>query len=616
MKLTSIRLPTLSLLVAGLLLSGCPAPGPKPGDQEYTTRQTGIQQAEELLRSAEQANSQQRETAMLQAAELFADEQQLKRAQTTLAGIDPNRLPLRPLADYVLLSAELALQEDNFSVARDLLTNRELERQQLQLPIATQQRWHKQRADVFDLLGEEQNALKEYIALSALLDDNQEIARIHNRLWQTLGRIPQGTVQQLIDKEQDPVRRGWYMLSDLSRSNQGDIHRLQQEIDRWRNDWPDHPATLNPPQALSAIKQIVANLPQHLALLLPLHGNHGTAGATVRDGFMAAYYQVINRQGTPPKLRIYDTSQAENISAVYHNAVNNGAALVIGPLRKENVDALNNLNALPVPVVTLNYLADKSVTPAQNLFQFGLSAADEAREVARRAWLEGHRTAMAIIPQTDLGERALTAFQGEWESRGGTLVVTARYQKSQVDFSEVIKPALLVHQSEQRARQLSRLLGKRLKATPERRRQDLDMVFMQADHVQARQIKPMLDFFYAADLPVYATSQVYSGTVDPGKDRDLEKVKFSAMPWTLPGATLGTTTPESGLHPTYQQLFALGIDAYQIHQSVLQMKVLPETRLFGSTGTLRLDNGRILREQPWAVFRNGKVKPASRNPGP
>lgn len=608
------RLPVLSLLVTTLLLSGCPTPGPKPGG-EYPVPDARIHRAEQLLGEAENYASPQRDIMQLQAAELFLREQQLERAKTVLAKINSDRLPLQALADYVLLSAEQASATDNFFTARDLLNNRELIQQQHQLPIETQRRWRRQRGDLFDLLGQELSAIEEYIILSSLLDNEQAIKETHDRLWQALGRVPRNNIQELLKKEQDPVHRGWYVLANLSRANQGDIGRLQRQLDSWRTNWPNHPATRYPPEGLTAIRRIAANLPRHLALLLPLGGDHGAAGATVRDGFMAAYYQVLSHKGTPPKIRIYDTSEYDNIATVYQRAVDNGSALVIGPLKKENVEALNRLGTLPVPVVTLNYLTDGSVAQTNNLFQFGLSVADEARQAAQRAWLEGHRRALAITPQTDLGERTLEAFRNEWERKGGTLVSAAHYQKSEVDFSSVVKPMLLVHQSEQRARQLSQLLGKSLNATPWRRRQDVDMIFMQASPIQARQIKPMLDFFYAANLSVYATSQVYSGAVDPGKDRDLEKVRFPAMPWTLPGGGLEAIKPDTNLHPTYQQLFALGMDAYQIHQGVLQMRVLPQTRLFGSTGTLSLSGTRIVREQPWAEFRHGKVRLARQESG-
>lgn len=607
------RLAVAGLLTTGLLLGGCQSGGPSSADEQaYTNGQILIQQAEQLVRQSARQASPQRELLRLEAAEIFAQQQQLSKAQQTLDTIDQSRLSLAMLARYNLLGAELALADDNFFTAHDLLTHPALEQHWQELPIATQQQWHQYRAEVFDLLGDEQRSIDEYIALSATLNDPKAISDIHQKLWVVLSHMPQKTLDQLIDSEPNRVRRGWYTLAGTSRQSHGDIFQLRSELDKWRSDWSWHPAALSPPAGLDTIEEIADNLPRNLALMLPMSGQLKTAGSTVLDGFMAAYYEVLARNGTPPNIKVYDTDSGEAITELYQRAVVEGADLVIGPLKKERVAELNQLSNLPIPSVSLNYLTDEETLAAENLFQFGISVADEARQVAQRAWLEGHRNAFAIVPDTDLGKRTLAAFRTEWENRGGTLVVDTAYPKNLLDFSKTIKPALLVDQSQTRAKQLSRLLGKSLKASPERRRRDLDMVFVHANPVQGRQIKPMLDFFYAADVPVYATSQIYSGAVDPGKDRDLDKIKFCAMPWTLPGTIADDLKPDTKLHPSYQQLYALGLDAYQIHQGVLQMEALPNTRLFGSTGTLRLEQGRILRDQPWAVFRNGRVKAARR----
>jgi len=74
--------------------------------------------------------------------------------------------------------------------------------------------------------------------------------------------------------------------------------------------------------------------------------------------------------------------------------VDEGAELIIGPLGREQVSQLSALEQLPVPTLAVNYSEDSE--PAGNLYQFGLSAEDEARQVAQRAWVEGHRTAMIL----------------------------------------------------------------------------------------------------------------------------------------------------------------------------------------------------------------------------
>ena len=58
-------------------------------------------------------------------------------------------------------------------------------------------------------------------------------------------------------------------------------------------------------------------------------------------------------------------------------------------------------------------------------------------------------------------------------------------------------------------------------------------MFLAATPQQARQIKPTLAFQYAGDLPVYATSHLYTGTNNPTQDQDLNGIRFCETPWLL-----------------------------------------------------------------------------------
>src|SRR5690606_7499235 len=153
------------------------------------------------------------------------------------------------------------------------------------------------------------------------------------------------------------------------------------------------------------------------------------------------------------------------------------------------------------------------------LYQFGLAVEDEARQAARQAFLEGHRFALVLVPSQDWSERSATSFIDEWNRLGGTIVHSSQFVGSG-DYSQVIKSAMLIERSQARAQELERLFGTNLQFQT-RRRQDIDMIFLIADPVQARQIKPTLAFHYAGSIPVYATSQVYSGVPDVKADRDL-----------------------------------------------------------------------------------------------
>ena len=125
--------------------------------------------------------------------------------------------------------------------------------------------------------------------------------------------------------------------------------------------------------------------------------------------------------------------------------------------------------------------------------------------------------------------------------------------------------------------------------------------------VVGRQIKPALDFLYASDVPVVATSHIYNGIEQADLDRDLTGVEFSAMPWTLPGQLATELTPDTRLHTAYRHLYAVGHDAFLLHRNLRELQSQQEASIFGATGLLSLSNGVIRRQQKWAEFQRGKV---------
>ncbi|MEJ2178476.1 MAG: penicillin-binding protein activator, partial [Gammaproteobacteria bacterium] len=89
-----------------------------------------------------------------------------------------------------------------------------------------------------------------------------------------------------------------------------------------------------------------------------------------------------------------------------------------------------------------------------------------------------------------------------------------------------------VNQSVSRERVLSAQLGINLEFTP-RRRDDFDLLFFAGNSRQARLLVPQLRFFQAHNLPIYATSNIFSGEVNPAVDADLDKLVFGDMRWMV-----------------------------------------------------------------------------------
>jgi hypothetical protein len=118
----------------------------------------------------------------------------------------------------------------------------------------------------------------------------------------------------------------------------------------------------------------------------------------------------------------------------------------------------------------------------------------------------------------------------------------------------------------------------------------------------------LLAFHFAQDLPVYASSRIYRGKPDPRGDADLNGVRFTDTPWTL-GSSAGQQTVDDyidrGGSPS-KNLYAMGIDAFQLAPRIPQILYTPGLRFRGNTGTLTLSaQGVVVRQPSWAVFRGG-----------
>lgn len=341
--------------------------------------------------------------------------------------------------------------------------------------------------------------------------------------------------------------------------------------------------------------------PKKIVVLLPLKGKYGESGQAVKNGFMAAFYANKGQSTSQPVVKVVDTSE-QNVNVAYEKAVNEGADLIVGPLDKDQVQTLIKSTRLTVPTLALNTVTDQKVN---NLYQFGLSQLDEADQVAQRAASDGHRQALVIAPAGAWGAGIVSSFKNRWQSVGGTIVDQVNYQNPR-QLSDQIRQVLHVANKKSRAHKVEN----DSKQPVSRRRQDIDMIFLVAEPVKAREIVPLLKFYYAGNIPVYATSLVYSGRLNPDQDTDLNNVAFGDMPWVLgglPNNLDGIKTNVSELWKTsYAQnpkLYALGVDAYQLSQNLYQV---PADGFRGATGTLYIqDNRHVYRKLSWAKVRGG-----------
>lgn len=609
-NLSTNTLATLMIATLAVSLASCGSNPPQPEKRKPTAVKTqpAKPSAAKLLNQANQLQSPERESLMLEAAQAYIDARQYNRARDLLVDMNSDALPDLDYIKHTDLLSTVALHQGSNFLAHGILTKPRLEQQWPNMEPQTEVSLREKRAQVFALLGEAQNSVAERIQLSGLIDNKNQRQANQDVLWQNLMSIPFAELQQLSQDENGQAARGWYSLAAINKNNQIDLEQQREQLQQWLSVWRQHPAHENLPSDLRLLQSLIEQQPQQVALLLPMQGKLAEAGEAVRDGFYAAYYEALRNGRNTPEVRQYDSSG--DAIAAYQQAVADGADLVIGPIDKEKVTEISLMPSLEVPVLSLNYPDTPPAEPLKGFYQFGLAVEDEARQVARQAFLEGHRQAMVIIPTQEWSERSARAFADEWEKLGGAVVNRTQFQTG-ANYSGLVKDAMLIEQSQIRTREMHELLGIPLQSSP-RSRSDVDMIFLIADPAQARQIKPTFAFHYAGKIPVYSTSQVYSGQPNPKADRDLNGIRFNTMPWLF-----DTTSPEKqavAQHTksaaVYGRLHALGADAFRLYARLPQLEKVPDMRIYGATGALHmLGDRRIEREQIWVRFRNGEAQP-------
>ncbi len=449
-------------------------------------------------------------------------------------------------------------------------------------------------------------------SLNTLINDEAQILENQEIILRDLQELGASEISALTNKPFDKTMQGWITLAYIAKTA-GDEQQAQQQIDQWMEKFPDHPVNLSILKTIIGQQPEALGRPAKIALILPLKGRFGKAAQAVQDGFLATYYSQKD-DAHRPVLKIYDEGDdPRQIQAIYQQAINDGAEFVVGPLNKDSVNTLIQQSEFPAPVLALNY-SETAQAPNGNFFQMSLSPEQEAKQVAEHAWLDGHHKAAVIIPNTAWGERVFAAFRERWEELGGEVVEHQTYDAQKSDYGLPIKKLLNLDESEKRADDLKRVVNTNFEFES-RRRKDVDMIFMGAFSRQGRLLRPQLRFHRAAEIPVYATSHVYSGTLQPNMDRDMNDVKFSDMPWTLSHSKSNNELksrieklwPDSSQR--YVRMYALGIDAFNVISELNRMRRNQFSSYQGETGLLYLDvNNRLLRRLVWAEFVDGKPR--------
>ena len=462
------------------------------------------------------------------------------------------------------------------------------------------------QSNILALTGNRLEAATSLMLLSQI-DSSTAPQPLHDEIWEHLKSLDTRQLKEATSNAMGFEIQGWLELALAVRGPQVSLDNQGRQVRQWQNNWPGHPAAQILPAELQLLTELALTRPEQIVLALPFKGRLASAGKAIRDGFLAAYYTDDTTDREKTDIRIIDTSE-RSFSELYAELSDSPADLIVGPLDKQELEQLSSMHTLPVPVLGLNYLPANSRVP-EGLHQFGLSAEDEARQLAERLAQESIRQALVLIPYGDWGNRVEDALQERMTELDLKILDIERFMPEE-NFRSVTADLLGITRSRDRAIQVERTIGLNVEFEP-RRRQDAQGIVMVAAPTVARQFKPLFAFYYGGDLPVYSPSIIYEGTPDASRDRDLNGVVFTDIPWVLePSLALREQAREhfSNTGGQLGRLFAMGADAWQIAKRLPLLRQIDDATITGLTGTLSMQaDGSIHREQLWARFRNGEA---------
>ena len=305
--------------------------------------------------------------------------------------------------------------------------------------------------------------------------------------------------------------------------------------------------------------------PMKLALLLPLSGGQAGAAAAVRDGFLTGYYGEARRK---PELRFYDT--AAGAGAAYARAVAEGNDFVVGPLGRDEVDAVFADDTPQVPLLALNR---GNRTPPPGSAAFSLSPEDEGISIAQYLIQRGAKHVLVYSGGEDAQRRSAGAAKAQLERRG-------------VQVTEDIAAA-----------------------------QGVDALLLAAKAPQVRALLPRLALAGISATTRVATSQITSGTGKPADDMALDGIVFPTETWSargvdgLPSQASAAARVDTAKGPA-ARLFAFGFDAWRVTAYLERLALSANAEIAGATGRLSLDGfGNVLRQPSWSRFSGGVAVP-------
>jgi uncharacterized protein len=327
--------------------------------------------------------------------------------------------------------------------------------------------------------------------------------------------------------------------------------------------------------------------PNQLAVLLPLSGSAAGAGVAVRDGFLSQYYAEHRRR---PRVQFYDTlSSAAGARNAASKAIADGAQMLVGPLTRDEVNAVSSQAEVTVPILFLNRGQN---APAAGNLNFALSPDEEGWISADRFANRNQMSVIIFTQHDDTALRTVAAFKDQYKVRGGQIIAEQFVEGEAADL-----PAKIL-------------------ALSSGSNANTSVIYIVLKAPQARILMTQVKISSLVNAPKLSSSLILNGA-SASQDMVLDGVEMPELPWLLNQyGGLGNADSVSKTMPNIrgpaQRLFAFGADAWQLSAYLDRLQKDAGFILAGATGNLRVDSmGNVQRDPSWAVFSGGRPRVAA-----
>ena len=443
-----------------------------------------------------------------------------------------------------------------------------------------------QRADVLRIKASAYRQLGMIIA--ALRFDAERLRYLEADQLNAETRRILGELEQLPDRILLDLSIGTDLLAGLAHALQLKTTSTTDEdaISQWLRKYRAHPllnARLTDYEFLTE-----AALPDDfkVTVLLPLSGDWANAGRAIRDGILFEYQE---RQTTVGVALTVIDSESLTPEQLIATGQSTDTEFVIGPLQKDKIAIL--LESKPrMPLLLLNRVQTNALLLKSPTYSLSLAVEDDAESTINQIAREVDQARVVVFhSDSPLGVRSAEAIRQQLTVVGGSHA--GQFILDDKKPETAITQAFGVTDSENRRRELSKTLALRLEHTP-RIRQDMSAVVVHTDPKKAQRIRPLLDFYYLDQTPVYLIG-AYRDDL-PDIVEDLKNTRVMVTPWDLGTPAKQALTSRPLAQGVFGSLVGVGIDAMSM---AVQLGFGGSTSIQGETGFLTLSADSMIHRQ-------------------